>query len=103
MLLWIIGAFVVFSWANNSSDLVGNGGTRRGVYRTALDLSEAVKEVLGKNSCSYTNDELEVLLETRKVAYCTGDASSRVAHLGISSCNQRRLNLERGRLYGGCK
>ena len=78
----------------------------RGSFRNALDLAEAIKEVLGDDLCAYSNRKI-----ARQLAkfgqglqfYSTKNTKNTgISHIGISSfTNGQRLELEYKSLYGG--
>ena len=75
----------------------------RGPFRAAADLSEAMEQVLGKETCAYTNTELAQALSSEPgLKYYAADAqSSGISHIGISSRRAGYIPFNSRKLYGG--
>ena len=89
--------------ANVYSELCRKNRKMRGSFRNALDLAEAVKELLGDELCAYSDNEIRRQLDKSRTGmqfYSTDDIG--VSHIGLSSLkNGPRLRLVDKNLYGG--
>lgn len=108
-LVWTLGMFIVWLDANVYGKLCRNGRKMRGSFRNALDLAEAIKEVLGDDLCAYSNRKIARQLAKfgRGLQFYSTTEDSRknntpgISHIGISSfTNGQRLQLEYKSLYG---
>lgn len=96
--------FIVWLDANINSQLCRTGRTTRGSLRAALDIAEAMREVLGEESCTYQNAEIDRALEKMRVGvqyYATDVNGFGVSHIGLSSTRSGQLSLRNGTIYGG--
>ena len=104
-LAWILGMFLIWLDANLYSELCRKGRKSRGSFRNALDLAEAVRELLGDELCAYSDKEISRQLDQSQTGmqlYSTDDTDSGVSHIGLSSLkNGPRLRLVDKNLYGG--
>jgi len=102
-IVWFFGMYVVWLDANINSALCRTGRKVRGHFRAAADLSEAAREVLGKQICAYTDEELSrELCMQPGIRYYTEDAQDGdVAHIGLSSRRLPRVHVDDTKLYGG--
>ena len=100
--VWIFGTYVVWLDANIASELCRRGRKVRGVFRATEDLSEAMREVLGNETCAYSDVELaEVLKSEHGLQYYTEDASQAgMSHIGLTSAGASKLQLEPSKVYG---
>ncbi len=74
--------------SNINSELCRKGRKLRGPLRAAVDVSEAVQEVLGDDLCTYSESEIarELKREGNGLRYYVSEPDDdSVAHLGISS------------------
>lgn len=60
---WTIGTYLFWLDANLNSTLCRNGRRIRGPFRAASDLVDAMKEVLGGQTCAYADSELAEALK----------------------------------------
>ena len=100
--VWTLGTFVVWADANYYSELCRNGRKLRGPYRAVDDLAEAMKEVLGDETCAYSNDDLSRALEKQPgLRYYTEHVKARdVVHIGISSIRRNAVKITGQKVYG---
>ena len=102
-IIWMIGMCFVWVEANLHSDLCRSGRKVRGPYRAAVDLAEAMSEVLGHETCAYSDKELsKALSQERGVRYYTSRTSEGdVSHIGISSRKLgQRVKCDSTKFYG---
>lgn len=104
-LVWTFGMFIVWLDANVYSKLCRKGRKTRGSFRNALDLAEAIKEVLGDDLCAYSNGKIARQLAKSGHGvrfYSTKDTKDAgISHIGLSSFTDgQRLQLDNC-LYGG--
>lgn len=99
---WTLGIYLVWLDANIYSALCRSGRKVRGHYRAAIDLSEAMGEVLGKETCTYSDAELSRELQRQPgIRYFSTDAQSEdVSHIGLSSRRVGRVEFDSTKLYG---
>jgi hypothetical protein len=99
---WTLGMYLVWLDANLYSALCRSGRKVRGHYRAAVDLSEAMGEVLGKETCAYSDAELSRELERQPgIRYYSTDAQNEdVSHIGLSSRRVGRVAFDSTKLYG---
>lgn len=101
---WTVGMFIVWLDANINSQLCRTGRKTRGFLRPALDIAEAVRDVLGEELCTYQSAEIFRALDTMRIGvrYYAADADGdRVSHIGLGSERSRRLLLSNDTIYGG--
>ena len=101
--IWILGTYIVWLDANICSKLCRHGRTIRGPFRAAQDLSEAIIEALGPNTCAYSDDQLdEALRHLPGVRYYAedGENDSGPSQIGLTTSPDRPLKLSESRLYG---
>ena len=100
--VWIFGTYVVWLDANVASELCRSGRKVRGTFRATEDLSEAMKEVLGNETCAYSDAQLAKVLESEPgLRYFTEDASPcGTSHIGLTSAGARKLQLDPSKVYG---
>ena len=101
---WTFGMFIVWLDANINSQLCRTGRKTRGFLRPALDIAEAVRDVLGEELCTYQSTEISRALDTMRmgVRYYAADADGDgVSHIGLGSERSRRLLLSNDTTYGG--
>lgn len=103
-LVWILGMFIIWLDANIYSKLCRKGRRMHGSFRNALDLAEAIRELLGDDICAYSDKEIarQLAKSGHKLQfYSTSDTDDSVSHIGISSFKGGpRLRLNDGSLYG---
>lgn len=98
--------FIVWLDANINSQLCRTGRKTRGSLRAALDIAEAMREVLGEESCAYQNAEIASELEKLRVGvqyYATNADGDGVSHIGLSSTRSGQLSLRNDTIYGGSR
>ncbi|MCJ1423557.1 hypothetical protein MMC29_001441 [Sticta canariensis] len=103
---WTVGMFIVWLDANINSQLCRSGRKTRGFLRPALDIAEAVRDVLGEELCTYQSEEISRTLDTMRmgVQYYAADADGDgVSHIGLGSNRSRRLLLSNDTTYGGSR
>ena len=102
---WTLGMFFVWLHAHTTSELLRGQRTVHGPLRAVADLAEAMKEVLGDEFCNYRDREIrrELWSEGGNLRYYTrdGEDEDEVGHIGISSREERKLDLKKMKLYGG--
>ncbi len=101
-IVWIFGMYFVWLDANIYSAICRSGRRMRGDFRAAADLSGAMEEVLGNETCAYSNEEMLSALnrESGVRYYATGANDNGVAHIGISSIRLGRVPYNSTLLYG---
>lgn len=94
--------YIVWLDANINSTLCQHGRKVRGHFRAAADISEAAREVLGKQTCAYTDEELARELDKQPgVRYYTENVGSGdIAHVGLSSRRLGPVLVDGYKLYG---
>lgn len=103
-LVWTLGMFIVWLDANTCSKLCRKQRKMRGSFRNALDLAEAVREVLGDNLCAYSESEIARQLGKSGcgLQFYTSETETGISHIGISSFKgDQGLHLSDKVLYGG--
>ena len=101
--VWTIGMFIVWLDANMYSQLCRRGRKTRGSLRAAIDIAEAMREVLGDELCAYTNAEIGHQLEKTKNGvryYATDTNSDGISHIGISSTRSQNFSISNTAIYG---
>lgn len=101
---WTVGMFIVWLDANINSQLCRTGRKTRGSFRPALDIAEAMREVLGDELCAYPNAEIARTLEKMRIGvqyYAADGDGSGVSHIGLSSNRSGQLSLGNDTIYGG--
>lgn len=97
--------FMVWLDANLNSELCRKGRKMRGSFRNALDLAEAIREVLGDELCAYSDSEIarHLIKSGFGLQFCSStDIDSGISHIGLSSLKGgQRLRLPDKSLYGG--
>ncbi|KAL2047574.1 hypothetical protein N7G274_000615 [Stereocaulon virgatum] len=101
-IIWTLGTYLVWLDANVYSALCRSGRKIRGQYRAAIDLSEAMGEALGKETCAYSDAELSRELQRQPgIRYYSTDAQSGdVSHIGLSSRRVGGIEFNSTKLYG---
>ena len=101
-IIWIFGMYLVWLDANIYSAICRSGRRMRGDFRAAADLSDAMREVLGNETCAYSNDEMASALDREPGLryYATGASDNNVAHIGISSVRLGKVPYNSTVLYG---
>ncbi|KAL6718442.1 hypothetical protein ACLMJK_004532 [Lecanora helva] len=101
-MVWIFGMYIVWADANIYSALCRSGRKLRGNFRAAADLSEAMKEVLGEETCAYSDRELwrELRMEPGMRYYASDPSEGDVSHIGLSSRKRGRVPYNSTKLYG---
>ena len=94
--------YIVWLDANIYSALCRSGRKVRGDFRAVTDLSEAMKEVLGTETCAYSDRELARELSTQPgIQYYASDLpDDEVSHIGLSSLRLGRVQYNSTKLYG---
>lgn len=100
--VWIFGTYVVWLDANIASELCRRGRKIRGIFRATEDLSEAMREVLGNETCAYSDAELAKVLKSEQgLRYYTEDASQvGMSHIGLTSAGASKVQFEASKVYG---
>lgn len=101
-IVWFFGMYIVWLDANINSSLCRHGRNVRGHFRAATDLAEAAREVLGTETCAYTDEEMsrELGMQRGIRYYAEDTGSGDVAHVGLSSRRLGPVEIENGKLYG---
>ena len=101
-LAWIVGMYGVWLDANLNSSLCRSGRRIRGPFRAVADLAEAMREVLGDQTCAYTEAELASALQRQPgLRYYSGTSNADgVGHIGLSSIRLRKLDMKSASTYG---
>lgn len=84
---WTVGMFIVWLDVNINSQLCRTGRKTSGSLRAALDIAEAMREVLGEEPCAYQNTEIDRALERMRVGvqYCANNVYGYgFSHIGLS-------------------
>ena len=100
-LVWTFIMLLVWLHANMTSNLLFKSRKVRGNYRAVTDLAEAMKDVLGDEYCTYSDEDLsrELAQQGPALRYCTTDlGDSGLSHIGLGK--HGRLTLDNTRLYG---
>lgn len=94
--------YIVWLDARIYSALCRSGRKIRGPFRAAADLSEAVREILGDQTCAYTDGELAQELDRQPgLRYYSNDAEAHgVSHIGLSSRRLGKVPYNSTQLYG---
>lgn len=105
-LVWIVGMFIVWLDANVCSKLCRKDRKMRGSFRNALDLAEAIREVLGDDLCAYSNRKIARQLAKSGHGlqfYSTNDTEyTGISHIGLSSFTDgQKFDLDHNSVYGG--
>ena len=101
-IVWVLGTYSVWLSANLSSELCRNGRKVRGPFRATEDLSAAIREVLGEETCAYSEEQLAKHLSNQAgLRYYSEDLrDSGTSHIGLSSVRLRTTKLDRLKIYG---
>lgn len=111
--VWTLGMYIVWLDANCNSELCRKRRKMRGSFRNALDLAEAIREVLGDELCAYPERQIADQLHKSKggLRFYSGansidndNTDASVSHIGLSSLKGGggpRLRLHDNTLYGG--
>ena len=102
LIIWAFGMYIVWLDANIYSALCRSGRKLRGPFRAVADLSEAMEEVLGQETCAYTNSELARELSKRSGLryYASDSPENDLSHIGLSSRRLGRVPFNSTKLYG---
>lgn len=101
-IVWIFGMSIVWVDANICSQLCRRGRKTQGYFRAALDIAEAMRNVLGDESCAYTNAEINHELKRFKSGiqyYTTDTTSDGISHIGLGS-KSGKFSLGNAPFYG---
>jgi len=100
--VFLFGLYILWLECDINSELCKKG-RRLGVWRAIADLSEAMKEDLGTDTCAYSNEELSLRLSKMDYIkyYVDESAEKEVAHIGLSSRPSARVRLRWNQKYGG--
>ena len=98
---WLVGLWIVWVDADHNSQLCRKR-RRMGTYRAIADISEAMREDLGRNLCAYSEDELRKAVRKQGFIkyYVSNEEDGMPAHLGLSSRPSGKVKLEWGQKYG---
>lgn len=99
---WILGMYLVWVDARICSALCRSGRTVRGHFRAVADLSEAMREVLGDETCAYSDWELarELSRQPGLTYYASHPQDGGASHIGLSSISRKRVPFDSTNLYG---
>ncbi|KAG9232822.1 hypothetical protein BJ875DRAFT_513702 [Amylocarpus encephaloides] len=101
-IIWISGMFGIWWDANRHGELNRRGWKRSGVFRSVVEVSEALEKDLGPDTSSYTEEDLARSLKFKRIGYTMekdADLKSLV-HVGLTSSSMRnRVKLEQDVLY----
>ena len=102
LIAWVIGMYLVWLDANIYSALCRSGRTLRSHFRAVADLSEAMREVLGNETCAYSDSEIARELSTQPgvMYYASDSTDSGVSHLGLSPRKFGRVPFNSTKVYG---
>ena len=103
---WTVGMFIVWLDANINSQLCRTGRKTRGFLRPALDIAEAVRDVLGEELCTYQNAEISRALDKMRIGvrYYAADADADgISHIGLGSNRSGQLLVSNDTTYGGSR
>ena len=102
LIAWVFGMYFVWLDANIYSALCRSGRKLRGNFRAAADLSEAMREALGEETCAYSDAELwkELRMEPGVQYYASDPHEGDVSHIGLSSRRRGRMPYNSTKLYG---
>ncbi len=99
--VWIVGTYIVWLDARRSSQLCRHNRKVRGPFRAVQDLSEAVTEVLGGKTCTYSDSEMaHVLWRHPGLRYYSTNAEEKEPHIGLTTDMGLSLDLEDSVKYG---
>jgi len=101
-MVWVFGMYLIWLDARIYSALCRSGRKVRGHYRAVADLSEAMEEVLGNETCSYSDSELarELSKQPGLRYYASDPQDSDVSHIGLSSISRGRVPYNSTKVYG---
>jgi hypothetical protein len=101
MILWSWVMFIIWCDANFKGKLNRHGWKRRGVFRSALDLAEAIRFDVGSTAGSYTNKEIEKVLKNKKtvIGYSTARQEDGSLHIRLSSTSNAKVELKEDNYY----
>lgn len=102
LILWVFGMYIVWLDANIYSALCRSGRKVNGPFRAVADLSEAMREVLGDETCAYSESELasELSVHAGLMYYASDKPEGDVSHIGLSSRKWGRVPYHSTKLYG---
>ena len=94
--------YLVWLDAQIHSALCRSGRKLRGRFRAVADLSEAMREVLGSETCAYSDSELAEELSVQPgVKYYASDLQDgSVSHIGLTSIRKNRVPYNSTKMYG---
>jgi hypothetical protein len=101
-MIWLFGMYIVWLDASIYSALCRSGRKVRGNFRAVADLSEAMREVLGNETCAYSDSELATELSRQPGLryYASDPQDGDVSHIGLSSIGRSRVPYNSTRIYG---
>ena len=105
-MVWTLGTFLVWLDANLYSELCRNSRKIRGPFGATLDLSGAMREVLGDETCADSEAELAAqLIHQPGLRYFFENIQHRgTSRVALSSVRLRNVDLDGSKLYGtGCE
>ena len=100
---WLIGLWIVWVDADHNSEFCRKG-RRMGIYRSIVDISEAIREDLRPNLCAYSEKELTAAIKRQpplKYYVSEKEDDGLKAHIGLSSRKSAKVQLEWGKEYTG--
>lgn len=100
-MIWLLGMYIVWADARIHSALCRSGRRVGGHFRATADLSEAMDEVLGNETCAYSDSELARELSKQPgIRYYASDGMGGVSHIGLSPSSRSRVPYNSTKLYG---
>lgn len=102
---WIIGMLAIWTEANFNSTLCRHNRRVRGPFRAALDLAEAIKEVIGGKTCPYSDSDITKALSRQPGLRYYSDApdADGIGHVGVSSIRVRWIEINDSQRYGAMR
>jgi len=103
--IWSLGMYGLWVDASRKSQLF-QAGRRLGLYRGILDLSEAIRDELGPDTCAYSDAELKKAIiersSARRLVYrqIHQQQTNHIAITASKSDERTTFNLNREVLYG---
>jgi hypothetical protein len=98
---WLVGMWIIWFDCDVNSELCKKG-RRLGLWRTILDLADALREDLGPNTCGYSDEELAQVLARKPPIkyYMRVPSETEPGYIGLSSRKMDRIRLHWGQDFG---
>ncbi|PMD18329.1 hypothetical protein NA56DRAFT_706936 [Hyaloscypha hepaticicola] len=98
---WLFGLWIVWLDCDTNSELCKKG-RRLGLWRAIADISEAMREELGPNICTYLEKELAEALKNKPPIkyYVKHGTEQEPGHIGLSTQSSGRVELRWDHEYG---